>query len=1269
MPSSQAPNASSKYRFMCRGCHKQFKVKNGHSKHVHTYHPGNPVAKISIDLQLHKPSDRANQSRRDKDSSKGDGGGREDGSDGSVGANGPARDVRERVSSDADRNAVGDAPNDYHFEHIHDFGVNNINMDDIDSDNMDILGRDRHEVQGQPCDEHGNFLPKDPPPPPPQVPAPGDWYPYRNQTEFETAELLYTHDEMSARNINSLLQLWAATLVKHNDHPPFEDTKDLYQRIDNTLLGEVRWQTFNMSYKGPKPDSDVPAWMEGGYDVWFRDPRLVAQNMLSNPDFDGEIDYSIMHQFECEAPHECRLQNFMSGDWDLITQDPDTHSSTFVPIILSSDKTTVSVAMGQNEYYPLYMLIGNVHNNSSQCPRTYRVSGDSKKFSMVADRRYADDVQFRKFRHQMFHSSLSKILQPLKPSMTTPEVTCCADGHFRRVIYGLGPYIADYPEQALLAWWLRYGDRGARPLPFPPAEWCARLVLHMSGADEPSHAPLMLFYLTRVRTSSSSRWWSKIVRNSASKHRDGTAQCDKLYQVPQASISRSQMGQGPPCQALLAKEHRKEDPFVELQFNLGSKLVRLVLDQFCHASSVHFKSLHHHEGMLRRPSSAKRHHMEQLEHWSYFPVFQIYDNRQNRPLKQRNCDMEQRDSYFTIPLDSTAGAIPLVRRKIMKELIGHQIHIELDPLWMGHIKWLPSGSHATRSVFMVQAQSEAASVGIILPLPRDIPVLAQVETHLATVRTIKGGHHMIPQIVDHLPAVITHGLTARILYDDPAVREDFGLGHPPDSLPDIGTLHLRVETLCNAARELYDVMRGITSRRKLADGTLRRLWIVVKELELPIGVGLGKDRSSGITRELLMQSCVADLPMVLSSVGSSASQVLHKSVDVSCGATCETLSSLQQRREGICITPISLSSKLSGPLLYLSRSSSPTMHPVWMNCNVHLQSAHVLITWHTMQGNLSTYIVSFTCCTDVCLLSLDNLTLEEGAILPGSPDVAVKVFELLFKRTPRENFASHSVVEHATLSPSVCTLSQLSLVKRHLAQLEQMQADTSSGANRTLASTGSHLLATPVHTRGPSTYCICCTSKLVQRLSSAASALGVEESIVASYNTSSPVLLLSMYSGPLTSVPSEVDTLRAHIELESPMAANVHEARPPFLFGALRQQPSYEAATGSTEAESVHLDRGREHGSEPHYDRDLPHRVAANGETKKLLEGVNQSVKSLEGQSEVSAMNLGDVHTKVSTILEELHQHATAQEGCGALTVSVNFSNAMNKLDQMCTEL
>jgi hypothetical protein len=40
-----------------------------------------------------------------------------------------------------------------------------------------------------------------------------------------------------------------------------------------------------------------------------------------------------------------------------------------VPVILGSDKTTVSVATGHNEYYPLYASIGIVHNNVRRAHR------------------------------------------------------------------------------------------------------------------------------------------------------------------------------------------------------------------------------------------------------------------------------------------------------------------------------------------------------------------------------------------------------------------------------------------------------------------------------------------------------------------------------------------------------------------------------------------------------------------------------------------------------------------------------------------------------------------------------------------------------------------------------------------------------------------------------------------------------------------------------------------------------------------------------------
>jgi hypothetical protein len=71
-------------------------------------------------------------------------------------------------------------------------------------------------------------------------------------------------------------------------------------------------------------------------------------------------------------------------------------------------------------------------------------------FACTADKAHASDPAFRRFRRQLFHSSLSKILWSLRPVMEKPEVIECCDGHHRHAIWGVGPYIGDYPEQVLL---------------------------------------------------------------------------------------------------------------------------------------------------------------------------------------------------------------------------------------------------------------------------------------------------------------------------------------------------------------------------------------------------------------------------------------------------------------------------------------------------------------------------------------------------------------------------------------------------------------------------------------------------------------------------------------------------------------------------------------------------------------------------------------------------------------------------------------------------
>ncbi|KAG1898506.1 uncharacterized protein F5891DRAFT_1190888 [Suillus fuscotomentosus] len=206
-----------------------------------------------------------------------------------------------------------------------------------------------------------------------------------------------------------------------------------------------------------------------------RDPRDVVWNMLANPDYALEMDPQPYREFATETD-EHQWQDFMSGNWawnqaDKISDDPDTHSSTFVPVILGSDKTTVSVATGQNDYYPLYASIRNVRNNVHRAHRN-AVAVIGFLAMPKTTKQHAKTANFHNFRRQLFHSSLSYILKNLKPAMMKPEIARFGDGHYRCVIYGLGPYIANYEEQVLLVCIVK--------------NWCAKCLLYRKSLDDDS---------------------------------------------------------------------------------------------------------------------------------------------------------------------------------------------------------------------------------------------------------------------------------------------------------------------------------------------------------------------------------------------------------------------------------------------------------------------------------------------------------------------------------------------------------------------------------------------------------------------------------------------------------------------------------------------------------------------------------------------------------------------------------------------------------------
>ncbi|KAI6100074.1 hypothetical protein EDD16DRAFT_1697264 [Pisolithus croceorrhizus] len=292
-------------------------------------------------------------------------------------------------------------------------------------------------AEGRKCDSNGQYIDPNSPPPPLFERSSNDWGPY--------GKFIFQEAEMSVSKIDKLCHLWGHS--SSGGQPPFTDHKELYKMIDAMEVGDLK-------YNGERPADNILPWMDEAYEYWFHDPLSLVENILANSEFHGEFDYSPYWDFTTGDSKQ-RFENFMSGDWawlqaDAIARDPSTHGATFVPIILGSDKMTVSVATGQNDYWPVYLSVGNIHSNVQHA----HCSGVELLMFLAipkAAKKYTDDPAFQCFKKQLFHVAMSKILGSLKACMMVPWVMKCPDDHFHRVICGIGPYIADYLEQVLIS--------------------------------------------------------------------------------------------------------------------------------------------------------------------------------------------------------------------------------------------------------------------------------------------------------------------------------------------------------------------------------------------------------------------------------------------------------------------------------------------------------------------------------------------------------------------------------------------------------------------------------------------------------------------------------------------------------------------------------------------------------------------------------------------------------------------------------------------------